>query len=206
MCFSMTTGTKQKCSTQNISNTTCSTSFTRQRSTVPPWRGRPFAGRNGSVCWAWRWSCRAAPGTCAGWWAHRWTDCGSLPPHPWGWQRTPSAWTRTAPTGNPWLVGAAGERGGKPRGRLVRIRGWLGQRNPTRPWLKLAAPITVEGGGGFRSAAPVSHKTSITWEMLWSFKTLRWDPVAHTPPSPAWKDSDDVLEKMEMMFSLRSEK
>lgn len=41
------------------------------------------------------------------------------------------------------------ERGGgkTPRGRLVRMRGWLGQRNPTRPWLKLAAPITVEGGG-----------------------------------------------------------
>lgn len=38
---------------------------------------------------------------------------------------------------------------------------WVGQRNPTRPWLKLAASIAV-GGGGFRSAAPVSHKTSIT--------------------------------------------
>lgn len=148
MCFSMTTGTKQKCSAQNISNTTCSTSFTRQRSTVPPWRGRPFAGRNGSVCWAWRWSCRAAPGTCAGWWAHRWTDCGSLPPHPWGWQRTPSAWTRTAPTGNPWLVGAAGERGGKNPGD-----GWSGwevgwvsviQHGHGWSWLR---PSPSKGGG-----------------------------------------------------------
>lgn len=71
--------------------------------TVPPWREQPSAGRSGSWCWAWRWSYMAAPDTCAGWWARRWTDCGCLLQRPWGWPRRRRASTRRAPTGDPSL-------------------------------------------------------------------------------------------------------
>lgn len=133
--------------------------------TLPPWRGRPFAGRNGWARLAWRWSCRAAPGTCAAWWARRWTGCDSPPPHPSEWPRTPLAWRRTAPTGGPWPVGTAAER----RRRLDRAR-TLSVQERTRTSSAQPGTDATEGscihhsGRGIPSAAPVTHTSSITPE------------------------------------------
>lgn len=100
--------------------------------TLPPWRGQPFAGRSGWARWAWRWSCRAAPGTCAAWWARRWTGCGSPPPHPWGWPRTPLAWRQTAPTAGPCpLATAAGRRRRLVGARTLGVQGRTGSRRPS---------------------------------------------------------------------------
>lgn len=58
---------------------------------LPPWPVQLSAGRSGSAGWAWRWCCKADPGTFSVWWVRSWTHCGS----PW----TPCEWNEPA---SPW--------------------------------------------------------------------------------------------------------
>lgn len=55
---------------------------------LPPWPVQPSAGRSGSAGWAWRWCCKADPGTFSVWWVRSWTHCGS--------PRTPCEWNEPA--------------------------------------------------------------------------------------------------------------
>lgn len=140
---------------------------TRWAGTLPPWPGQPSAGRSGWGRWAWRWSCRTVPGTCAAWWARRWTGCGCPPPRPWGWPRTPSAWTRTAPTGRPCPVATAAGGGDV----------WVGGEDARRPgggpaqgrWVLFssAQPGTnATEGSCIHHSGTGTHTSSISTETL----------------------------------------
>lgn len=80
---------------------------------LPPLPELLFAGRSGSGGWAWRWCCKAGPGTSSGWWARRRTGCVL----PWGPPRHPKSTGSTASSQKPSFHTGNGARAAAQAGR-----------------------------------------------------------------------------------------
>lgn len=72
-----------------------------------------FVGRSDSRDWAWRWCCKADPGTFSVWWAHSWTHCGS--------RWTPYKCTPPVCTGRTSCRSGLGARESKAKDSLLSI-------------------------------------------------------------------------------------
>lgn len=83
-------------------------------------------------------------------------------------------------------------------GRLFSSAQWGRERAPPRP--------SLWEGGGFWSAAPVPHTSSITPETPASFKRRRRDHSAGTPPSQPLQEEDEDEDEDEDDAGLGREK